>query len=98
VSGDYEDFWSSVPEKAEHPRRIPILEAFRWIAEPLSAVGLVDVLDGDITMWEAAHHLGSLEALDVVKPCPADKDPLARRDAFDLPYCLTAMQGPHHGC
>lgn len=89
MSGDYEDFWSSVPAKAEHPRRIPMLEAFRCIAEPLSAVGLVDVLDGDITMWEAAHHLGSLEALGVVKPCPADKDPLARRDEFDLPYRLT---------
>jgi hypothetical protein len=97
VSGDYEDFWSSVPVKAEHPRRIPMLEAFRWIAEPLSAVGLVDVLDGDITMWEAAHHLGLLEALGVVKPCPADKDPFARRDAFDLPYRLVESSAGEDG-
>jgi hypothetical protein len=39
LSGDYKEFWSSLPEKAEHPLRIPILEAFRWIAEPLSAIG-----------------------------------------------------------
>lgn len=97
MSGDHEEFWSSLPEKADHPRRIPILEAFRWIAEPLSAVGLVDVLDGHITMWEAAHHLRSLDALSIVKPCPADKDPLSRRDAFDLPYRLTGMERPHDG-
>jgi hypothetical protein len=97
VSGDYKEFWSSLPEKAEHPRRIPILEAFRWIAEPLSAVGLVDVLDGHITMWEAAHHLRSLDALSVVKPCPADKDPLARRDAFDLPYRLSESNAGEDG-
>jgi hypothetical protein len=95
VSGDYEGFWSSLPEKAEHPLRIPILEAFRWIAEPLSAVGLVDVLDGHITMWDAAHHLRALDRLDVVEPCSADRHLLGRRDAFDLPYCLTGMEGPY---
>jgi len=97
VSGDYEEFWSSLPAKAEHPLRIPILETFRWIAEPLSAVGLVEVLDGDITMWEAAHHLRSLDALSVVKPCPADKDPFARRDAFDLRYRLTESNAGEDG-
>jgi len=89
VSGHYEEFWSSLPEKAEHPRRIPILEAFRWIAKPLSAVGLVDVLDGDITMWEAAHHLRALDGLAVVEPCLADGDPPPRRDSFGIPYRLT---------
>jgi Helix-turn-helix domain len=88
MSGDYEEFWSSLPEKAGHPLRIPILEAFRWIAEPLSAVGLVDVLDGHVTMSEAAHHLHALEGLGVVKPESAGRDPLARRDDFDLPYRL----------
>ncbi len=89
MSGDHSEFWSSVPEKAEHPLRMPILEAFRWIAEPLSAIDLVDVLDGHITMWEAAHHLQVLDALEVAKPFPAERDPLTRRDALDVPYRLT---------
>ena len=88
-SGGWEEFWASIPEKAEHPSRIPILEALRWIGEPLSAVDLVDVADGEnITMWEAAHHLRALDALDVVEACPAARDPFARRDVFDLPYRL----------
>lgn len=97
MSGDCEEFWSSLPEKAEHPLRIPILEAFRWIAEPLSAIGLVDVLDGHITMWEAAHHLRILDALEVVEPFSAGQDPLARRDALDLPYCLMGSNAGEDG-
>jgi hypothetical protein len=89
VSSNCEEFWASVPTKAEHPIRVPILEAFRWVGEPLLAIDLADVFDGkDITMWEAAHHLRILDALDVVKPYPARRNPLARPDGFDLPYHL----------
>jgi hypothetical protein len=90
VSDDCKEFWVALPEKAVHPLRDPILEAFRWVAEPLSAIDLVNVLDGYITMWEAAHHLEFLDALEVVEPYPAGRDPLARRDVFDLPYRLLA--------
>ncbi len=97
MSGDCKEFWSSMPEKAEHPLRIPILEAFRWIAEPLSAIDLVDVLDGHITMWETAHHLRVLDAFDVAEPFPAGRDPLARRDALDLSYRLTGSKAGEDG-
>lgn len=93
MSKDFEEFWSALPEKVEHPLRIPILEAFRWVAEPLSAIDLVDVLDGYITMWEAAHHLRCLEALNVVEDYAADYDPFERRDDFGLPYRLTVIGG-----
>jgi hypothetical protein len=86
ASGDgYEEFWSTLPEKVQHPVRVPIIEALWWIGEPLSAITLVDVLDGFLSMWEAAHHLRALEALDVVEPL--DSSP-SRNDLLDLPYRL----------
>ncbi|HEU4905969.1 MAG TPA: hypothetical protein VFT19_07615 [Solirubrobacterales bacterium] len=67
------------------------MEALWYIDEPLSAVSLVNVFDGkDISMWDAAHDLRVLEELGVVEAYPAGHDPLARRDAFDLPYRLKA--------
>lgn len=90
MSDAIEQFWAAIPKKALHPSRVLILEAFRWIREPLSAIDLVDLFDGDgITMWEAAHHLRILDVVDVVEPDPDDRDPLARRDVFALPYDLT---------
>lgn len=87
-----------MPEQAEHPSRVPILEAFRWIREPLSPIGLVDLFDGqDITMWEAAYHLRVLDALGVVEPDPDGRAPLARRDVFDLPYRLTIFDADEAG-
>jgi hypothetical protein len=50
---------------------------------------LVDVLDGYLSMWEAAHHLRILEALDVTEPSPGDTGRGASgEDRFDLPYRL----------
>ena len=91
VNDDYEKFWASVPKKANHPSRMPILEAFRWIGKPLSAITTVDVLDGYLSMWEVAHHLRALEALDVVEPIPARAGrSTSRREVFDVPYRLKA--------
>lgn len=89
MSSDYEDFWSTLPEKVRHPVREPIIEALWRIGEPLSAIALVDVLDGFLSMWEAAHHLRVLDALDVAEPSPVDTDRGAsRNDLFDVPYRL----------
>lgn len=86
----FEEFWALISENALHPSRVPLLEAFRWIRESLSPIDLVNLFDGqDITMWDARYHLRVLDALGVVEPDPDGRDPLARRDAFDLPYGLT---------
>lgn len=86
MSLDCESFWSTIPEKALHPARVPILEAFRWIDTPLSALDQVNLFDGEnITMWEAAHHLRVLDSLGVVAPDP-DR---SRDDAFHVRYRLT---------
>jgi hypothetical protein len=89
MEGEHEKFWAEIPRKALHPRRYPIIEAFWWMAEPLSAIALVDVLDGDITMWEAVRHLQALDALDVVEPDPSSSDEGESEYApFYAPYCL----------
>lgn len=89
MSGDYEEFWSALPDKAEHPHRISMLEAFWWIGEPLSALDTVDVLDGDLDMWEASRHLAALAALGVVERTHAKLRRRQRRgDGFDVPYRL----------
>lgn len=94
----YDAFWAAMPDKADHPSRVPMLEAFRWIGEPLSALDLVNLFDGDgITMGEAAHHLRALHKLGVLLPYPAGRDPLARRDNYDLPYRLAALDSGRRG-
>jgi hypothetical protein len=89
MSGDREEFWSTLPEKVLHSVRVPIIEALWWIGEPLSAIGLVDVLDGFPSMWEAAYHLRVLDALNVVEPSSVDTDSGGSGEGpFDLPYRL----------
>jgi hypothetical protein len=89
MGDDFEDFWATIPEKADHPIRVMMLEALWRIGEPLSALDLVDVLDGEASMWDAAHHLSALEALDVVEPAKARaRRRTSKEGAFDVPYRL----------
>ncbi len=98
MSGDREEFWSTLPDKVLHAVRVPIIEALWWIGEPLSAIALVDVLDGDLSMWEAAYHLRVLEALKVVKPSSGDTGRgTSGQDVFDLPYRLKDRRRPRDG-
>jgi hypothetical protein len=90
MSSQHEEFWLSVPEKALHPIRVPVLEALWWIGEPLSAIGLVDVLDGYLTMWEAAHHLETLETLGVVEPSSTGQARENKNQRFEVQYRLRA--------
>ena len=69
--------------------RVLILEAFRCIGQPLSPVMVVDVLEGDLTMWDASAHLDALVRLGVMRR--GQRDPLApslREERFDLLYWL----------
>ncbi len=89
MSNGYEEFWSTLPEKVLHPVRVPIIEALWWIGEPLSAIALVDVLDGFLSVWEAAYHLRVLDAVDVTEPFPVGTDRGASgNDLFGVPYRL----------
>jgi len=94
MSTGYRKFWSAIPDKAMHPRRVSMLEALRWIGEPLSALDLVDLSDGDLDMWEAAHHIAALEALGVLERAPIEpRSDQKRNDDFDVLYGLTSEGG-----
>lgn len=93
MSSPLEEFWSTLPEKVMHPLRVPIIEALWWIGEPLSALRTVDVLDGHLSMWEAAHHLRVLETLDVVEPVPPHTgQTTSQREVFDVRYRLKVVK------
>ncbi len=89
------DFWNVLGDRVLDPIQVPIIEALRWIAEPLSAIRMVDVLDGYLTMWEAADHLEALQALGIVGSTSTDPSSKRKSD-FDVSYQLkTAASGSH---
>jgi hypothetical protein len=93
VDDDREKFWATVPDKAVHPRRVSMLEALRYIGEPLSAVTIVDVLNGDVSMWDASHDLSILKQLGVVEPASTDIGQGNTGDErFDRPYQLKSWK------
>lgn len=96
MSDDCEEFWAALPEQILHPARVLVVEALWWIGQPLSAIALVDVLDGYLSMWEALHHLRALEALGVAEVEPASGDLPGRRDVFDAQYRLKAHDADGH--
>lgn len=86
---DFQRFWAALPRQAVHPQCVSMLEAIRWVREALSAVDIVDLLEGEIDMWEAARHLVALEELGVLEARPVRRRRGQRRtDGFDAPYRL----------
>jgi hypothetical protein len=81
-----DELWDSLEDPLD-PIQVPILEALRRIGAPLSAIELVNVLDGYLTMWDAKDHLEALQKDGVVEPAPPDESsgPIGE---FDLPYRL----------
>jgi hypothetical protein len=89
-----DDFWDALGDHALDPIQVPMLEALWRIGELLSAIELVDVLDGYLSMWEAADHLEALHALGMVERTSADQ-PGKQESDFDVPYRLkTAARNP----
>jgi hypothetical protein len=92
MDGDPEEVWACLPENVDHPYRVAIIEALLWIGEPLSAIGVVDVLDGYMSMWNAVAHLEALERLGVVERAPGAGVAQAGEDRFDIP-CRLVRKG-----
>lgn len=81
-----DDFWDALGDHLD-PIQVLMLEALWRIGEPLSAIGMVDVLDGYLSIWEAADHLEALRALGILEPTLADQ-PSKQASDFDVPYRL----------
>lgn len=88
MTADFEELWRGLPAKVDHPYRVAIIEALRWIGEPLSAIGVVDALDGYMSMWNAAFHLEALERLGVVERVAGAGEPQAHEERFDVSFRL----------
>jgi len=88
MGDDSEAVWAGLPENVDHPYRVAIIEALLWICEPLSAVGVVDVLDGYMSMWNAVAHLEALGRLGVVEPVAGTGTMQAGEERFDMAYRL----------
>jgi hypothetical protein len=91
MTREADDFWDAVGDHLD-PIQVPMLEALWRIGEPLSAVGMVDVLDGHLSMWEAADHLEVMRALGTVEPTSADQ-PGKEASDFEAPYRLKTAAG-----
>ncbi|HEY7457072.1 MAG TPA: hypothetical protein VH703_07335 [Solirubrobacterales bacterium] len=75
MSRSYEELWAAVPDKAMHATRVAIVEALWWIGEPISAIRLVDVFDGQLgSQWETLHHLRVLRRLGVLRAVPGTRE------------------------
>lgn len=58
-------WWEALGPPALHPIRVQIIEALRWIDEPLHAIDLREIIDG--VAWAVLeHHLKHLKALGAV--------------------------------
>lgn len=88
VSDAREKLWASLPGAVLHPMRVPIVEAMWWLGQPLTALALVSVLDGALTVWEVAYHLEVLEELEAAESLPAATGNTRQDASLLVPYRL----------
>jgi len=50
-----------------HPTKVQILEAMRWIAQPLAASELAEVFDGELNLPGISYHMTSLANFGVLR-------------------------------
>ena len=82
--------WPAFPDDARHGVNALLVEALWRIGKPLSARTMVDVLDGEVSMWEAGRHLRRLEALGVVELSRGDASRATSEESrLDVPYRLS---------
>jgi len=88
-----DDVWAGLPPKAEDLYCVAIIEALLWIGEPLSALDIVDALDGYMSMWEAASSLELLERLGVVKAAAGLRKPGKHEVRLETAFRLAGREG-----
>jgi predicted MarR family transcription regulator len=63
-----EGFWIALAVRLLHPVQLQIIEAMRWIDQPLSVSELVQVLDREQRLSAIAYHVGRLAKLGALRP------------------------------
>lgn len=77
-----EDFcWGELAARLLHPVQVEIIEALRWIGEPLTAAELVSVFGGEYPELRLEHHLRRLTGLEALRQVSKHDPsmPIARR-------------------
>jgi hypothetical protein len=60
-------FWEALAVRLLHPIQLQIIEAMRWIGQPLSASELVQIFSGEYSLATVAYHVRRLVALGALK-------------------------------
>jgi hypothetical protein len=61
-------FWAALAAHALHPAQVEIIEALRWIDQPLSAADLLKICEGQRAELRIEHRLRGLKRLGAVTP------------------------------
>jgi hypothetical protein len=83
-AGDF--CWAALVARVLHPVDVQIVEAFRWIGEPLSAGDLAQIFDEELPWILLGRHLRRLERLAAVE---LEETPTTR-NIMDIRYRLVA--------
>lgn len=62
-----DDFWDALGGRAFHPVRMEIIEALRWIDQPVLTTDLLHVFNWKRVGLRVEHHLRQLTKLGVVE-------------------------------
>lgn len=84
--------WAALVARVLHPVDVQIIEAFRWIGQPLSAGDLAHLFDGEVPWASLCHHMRRLTNLDAIG---LGETPTTR-NITDIRYRL--VQRPRNGC
>jgi hypothetical protein len=76
--------WAALVASVLHPVDVQIIEAFRWIEEPLSGGDLAQLFDGQVSWAALGHHLRRLAKLDAIALAEAP----TTRNIADIRYRL----------
>ena len=77
-------FWAGLAARVLHPVDVQIIEAFRWIEEPLSGGDLAQLFDGQVSWAALGHHMRRLAKLDAIVLAEAP----TTRNITDIRYRL----------
>jgi DNA-binding transcriptional regulator GbsR (MarR family) len=59
--------WGALVSRLVYPTKVWIIEAMRWIDEPLSASELEEVFDGALSISAISYHVTTLAKVGVLK-------------------------------
>lgn len=88
AGGEGEFCWASLVARVLHPTDVQIIEALRWIGQPLSAADLGQIFDGEVSWRLLGHHMRRLARLEAVELLRAP----TLRNVTDVFYRLVAKR------